>query len=511
MSWTPQTAPARGAESAGPATDPVRGVSDRRLAAVVGLVSALVFVVLRPHLIDDTYITLSYAKNLALHGHWGLITEGTSNTATSPLNVLALAVLTVVLREAEVAVGVLFVLTQVLLVLGLRRIGERQGLPSWFAPVTVAVLTLNPLLISSVGLEIGLGAAALAWLLVFAAERRPLALGAVAGLVALIRLDLLVLVAVVVLARRGAFAGALRTVAGFLGVALPWFLFSWLALGSAVPDTLVIKTLQRSWGEWSFTNGAALYWQHFPLETVLSFLPLLLAAVAGPIWLVRLLHGSVADRELVPFAALAVGGALHFLAYVWLDVPPYHWYYGPSIIAATVFLLAWGARLRARVGIAAGLVLATVSALAYAAPGLPRDFSPITSNHATSERYSEIGQDLGRIAQGRTVHSAGEIGALAYSCDCAIVDLFSDRGAVAPAIEESERRSGTVGRALTEANFQFFDRNQRPVAPELVLEVTTGVPPAKALATWTIHSPWAGTQQLYLVNAADARPPKRMW
>lgn len=489
----------------------VGGVSDRRLAAVVGLVSALVYVVLQSHLIDDSYITFAYAKNLALHGHWGLITEGTSNTATSPLNVLALAAITLVLRDAVVAAGVLFVLCQVLLVLALRRIGDQQGLPTWFAPVTVALLMLNPLLISSVGLEVALGATALAWLMVFATENRPVALGAVAGLIALIRLDLLVLAAAVVLVGRIPWSGAWRTVAACTGVALPWFLFSWLALGSAVPDTLVIKTLQRSWGEWSFTNGVKLYWQHYSLATVLSFLPLVLAAVAATIWLVRYVRGSERARRLLPFAALAVGGALHYLAYVWLDVPPYHWYYGPSIVAATVFVVAAGAHLRARAGLAAGLALATVSALAYASPGLPRDFSPITSNHATSERYRDIGHDLARIAQGRTVHSAGEIGALAYSCDCSIVDLFSDRGAVAPAIEESERRSGTVGKFLTEANFQFFDHSLRPAHPELVLEVTAGPPPATALATWTIHSPWSGTQQLYLVGAADAKPRKPMW
>jgi hypothetical protein len=522
MSWTPHAAQDRGAVSPTSAIGQAGGVGDRRLAAVVGLVSALVFIVIRSHLIDDTYITLAYAENLALHGHWGLITEGTSNTATSPLNVLALAAITLVLRDAVVAAGVLFVLCQVLLVLALRRIGGQQGLPTWFAPVTVALLMLNPLLISSVGLEVALGATALAWLMVFATERRPLALGAVAGLIALIRLDLLVLAAVVVLApvqpRRRArrklrfpWPGAWRAAVAFTGVALPWFLFSWLALGSAVPDTLVIKTLQRSWGEWSFTNGAKLYWEHYPLATVLSFLPLVLAAVAATVWLVRYLRGSEQARRLLPFAALAVGGALHYLAYVWLDVPPYHWYYGPSIVAATVFVVAAGAHLRARAGLAAGLVLATVSALAYAAPGLPRDFSPITSNHATSERYRDIGHDLARIVQGRTVHSAGEIGALAYACDCSIVDLFSDRGAVAPAIEESERRSGAVGKALTEANFQFFDRSLRPADPELVLEVTSGPPPATALATWTIHSPWSGTQQLYLVGAADAKPPQPMW
>ena len=58
------------------------------LPAGAAVASALVFALVSSHLIDDTYITLSYAKNLAFHAHWGLIEQGTANTATSPLNVL---------------------------------------------------------------------------------------------------------------------------------------------------------------------------------------------------------------------------------------------------------------------------------------------------------------------------------------------------------------------------------------------------------------------------------------
>ncbi|MFD1050741.1 hypothetical protein ACFQ1S_37045, partial [Kibdelosporangium lantanae] len=140
--------------------------------AVVAVLSAGVFALFSGHLIDDTYITLSYARNLALHGHWGLIQLGTSNTATSPLSVLVLAVLTFIVRNAVVAAGVLYVACQVVTYLGLLRLGKRAGLPSWFPLVTVVLLTVNPLLVSSVGLEVGFGAAALVWLLVYTVERR---------------------------------------------------------------------------------------------------------------------------------------------------------------------------------------------------------------------------------------------------------------------------------------------------------------------------------------------------
>ncbi|SFW50938.1 hypothetical protein [Amycolatopsis australiensis] len=474
------------------------------LPAGAAAASALVFALVSRHLIDDTYITLSYAKNLAFHAHWGLIEQGTANTATSPLNVLALAAVTFVVRDAVFAAGVVFVAAQVLLVLGLRRLGERTGLPPVFAPLAFALLLVNPLLLSSVGLEVTLGATGVVWTLVYAGERRPARLGVVIGLLALVRIDLLLIAAVLFAARREFWTGVWRTAFAALAVTLPWFGFSWLVLGSAVPDTLVIKISQQSWGPFSFTNGPLLYWRNFPAEAALSFLPLAVAGLAGVAWIVQYRRGSATARRLTPFAALAIAGALHYVAYSRLGVPPYHWYYAPSIIGATIFLAACACavpeRLRRGTGTAAGVVL-MASVAVYALPGLPRQFAPITSNHASTTEYREIGAQLASIAHGRTVETAGEVGALAYACDCELVDEFSDRGAVDPAITETKRRSGDLGRALLEANFHNFDHSVAPMSPDLVLATTRRAPPPAALATWRIDSPWVGTQNLYLVPA----------
>ncbi|WP_460438258.1 hypothetical protein [Amycolatopsis stemonae] len=477
------------------------------LPAGAAVASALVFALVSRHLIDDTYITLSYAKNLAFHAHWGLIEQGTANTATSPLNVLALAAVTFVVRDAVLAAGIVFVAAQVLLVLGLRRLGERTGLPAVFAPLTFALLLVNPLLLSSVGLEVALGATGVVWTLVYAGERRAGRLGVVIGLLALVRIDLLLIAAVLFAARREFWTGIWRTAFATLAVTLPWFAFSWVVLGSAVPDTLVIKISQQSWGPFSFTNGPLLYWRNFPAEAFLSFLPLPLAALAGAAWVILYRRGSETARRLTPFAALAVASALHYLAYSRLGVPPYHWYYAPSIIGATIFLAACATAVPERVR-RGTLTLAGVGILAgaavYALPGLPRQFAPIQSNHASTTEYREIGQQLASIAHGRKVETAGEVGALAYACDCELVDEFSDRGAVDPAIAETKRRSGDVGRALLEANFHNFDHSVAPINPDLVLTTTRSSPPRTALASWRIDSPWMGVQSLYLVPAHAA-------
>src|SRR4029077_17042973 len=66
--------------------------------AVVSLLAVAVYWLIKDSLIDDSYITLGYARNLAVHFHWGLIPQETANSATSPLNVLLLAALMDLLR-----------------------------------------------------------------------------------------------------------------------------------------------------------------------------------------------------------------------------------------------------------------------------------------------------------------------------------------------------------------------------------------------------------------------------
>src|SRR5438270_12029866 len=67
-----------------------RSVNDMALVAGAGLTAFLLFLLVRTSLTDDAYITLAYAKNLALHLHWGVIPQEVANSATSPLNVVLL-------------------------------------------------------------------------------------------------------------------------------------------------------------------------------------------------------------------------------------------------------------------------------------------------------------------------------------------------------------------------------------------------------------------------------------
>jgi hypothetical protein len=478
------------------------------MPAAVAVLSAAVFALIHRHLIDDSFITLSYARNLALHGHWGLIELDTSNTATSPLNVLLLATITVVTRDAVLAAGVLYVLCQVAIAVALRRLGARAGLPTWFSPLAVLLLTVNPILLSSVGLEIQLGAAGVAWLLVAAAERRTVLLGVLTGLLVLVRVDLLLIALAIFVLRSRFWEGMGKSVLAALAVTLPWYLFSWVVLGSAVPDTLIIKTLQKSWGPWDFTNGPLLYEMEAFWGTWLSLVPAILGVVAFLGWLAL---GRRRDPVLLPFMALAPAAVLHYASYSRLHVPPYHWYYGPSIIAGTLFLAASVAALAARgpvlvrrapaVLVAAAVVVFSVAN--YLSTGLPRVFAPVMSNHASSDQYRAIGEELHRIVGSGTVRSGGEIGVLAYSCGCAIVDVFSDRGAVPGAITARKDQAGLIARKLIDLNFHFLNHDLKEITPQYALTPTpVGAPvPANVITQWRITSPWTGPQELYLVRA----------
>src|SRR6476619_1504840 len=76
-----------------PESRPRRG-AQLRWALPGALVGAVMFYVAHRGLVDDAYITLSYARNVAEHLHWGMIPTEESNTATSPLNVMLLALAT---------------------------------------------------------------------------------------------------------------------------------------------------------------------------------------------------------------------------------------------------------------------------------------------------------------------------------------------------------------------------------------------------------------------------------
>ncbi|WP_132421805.1 hypothetical protein [Pseudonocardia endophytica] len=454
-----------------------RAVPPTAVAAAVGvLVGATVFAVVGRAMVDDAYITLTYARTLGIYGEWGVYPGVPSNTATSPLNVLLLGGVTAVVRDAVTATGVLLAICYGLVAAWLTKIGVRIGMPAWRAPAAgLALLATSPLMLSTVGLESTLALTLIVGVTERVSARAPWAAGLLAGLLVITRPDLgaVALVAVVVSGRDW-----WRTALGATAVTLPWLAWSWYLLGSAIPDTLMVKS-GIHWGPWSFANGPGLWSEKFPTATVLIAIPTLVGLVALPFWLVRPELRRIG--AVIGFGALAHAGAMTALS-----VAPFHWYYAPSTGALTLLAALTCARIpRVAVAAAPVVALAAVCAGLVVASGVP----PLTSNWATAAQYERIARQLPR---GATIESPGEVGTLAYYCRCRVLDGLADRGSISASLRTRVDEATGFGGALLRLNYLNFEP-VRPVPRDMrmttkIVPSGTGAPMGTA---WGPDRTWA--------------------
>ena len=472
------------------------------------------FWLVRGALIDDAYITLSYARNVATDLHWGLIPTEPANSATSPLNVILLAAATALLRvtgdiHPVWGLAVVFVGLAALLGHWWRQIREVLRLPAAVPVLGAGILLTNPFVLSAAGLEVLLVPTMLVGLLATATRGQPVAFGAIAGLAVLSRLDLIIFVAPMALATPAIRRRLPQSVAAAVAVSLPWFAWSWVHFGSAIPDTFVIKTLQRSFGPSTFVNGWRLYAERDGLATAVTFLPGIAAAAAVVIWLgAWAARRDAATGVLAPAAALGLGGLLYLGAYAAMEVPPYQWYYVPSFAALTTSLCVLaGAALRGRqlpvrtVGVTAVAGLAILLALNVVADlrhGAPWRHPVVFGNWAIPADYERVGRDLGARVGDETVIAPPEVGTLAYFCECSIVDAFADRGRVVPLIDERIAAAGPLARRALDLNYLLLDHDQlpRPARYQLIWEPG---PPTGA-DQWETWSPAAGVGHMTLIE-----------
>ncbi|MFD0485307.1 hypothetical protein ACFQ46_22145 [Kineococcus sp. GCM10028916] len=455
-------------------------------------------------LIDDTYITLAYARNLAEHGHWGMTPGITSNAATSPLNVALLALGFLVVgpfagADGELALGVVTTVLAGVAAGCAGYVARRAGISQWWAGAALVVVLANPLLVSALGLEVVLLFTAMTALLATAVAGRPLLYGVVAAFSLIARLDMVVFVVVLALACRGV-RRRLHVAVGFCClVALPWFAASWWWLGSAIPDTFVIKTNQRSFGEGrTYLRGLwTHYWPNTPVAVGVS----VIGAAIGVLVLLVLLVNLVRVRDEVRsgLVALGVGGVLYFAVYSVLGVPPYQWYYVPPAASLScVAVLGLGVLLRDRGRRVATFALsaAALGGLAAAVPPsalpLPWAYPPVFGNFATPTEYRAIGSEVGDLVGDQRVTAPGEIGTLAYACDCDIIDQFSDPAVLQPQIDARIADADPVLGKLLEWNYANRHVGPEPATPWVLRWQSALYPPPEGVRRWTTT---AGTWQ----------------
>lgn len=420
---------------------------------------------------DDAHITMAYARNLALHGQWGLIPGEMANSATAPLNVMLIALGTLMTRQPAVAVGLVLMASLAAAAIWSSQLARVLGASRLLPFVSVALLATSPLLVSTIGLETFLGVCLLVGLVRYGAEGRPVPAGVVAGLLVLTRPDYAVLAMVVTVVLAGLRQRLIRTTAVALAVAAPWHVFSWLVLGSAVPDTFVFKTLENNWYGTTLANAAPTYAELFPAAPqFLAVLPAAVGALCLVGWGMAALAGHRTTAGSVA-AAFGLAGIAHFVALAMLEVPPYLWYYGPLLAGLTMCAVVTGAvsaRLVASraAAFSAATVAAAAAALLVSGP-VPWREPPLIGNFATAAEYAAVGRDVaGMIPAGAPVYSPGEIGSIAFHCDCRILDKFSTRSLATEQITARVADAGPVMRLLLEWNYAHLP----PAAPPPVVQ-----------------------------------------
>ncbi len=429
------------------------------------LVTLLVFACLlyfylrlfRNALIDDAFITLDYVRNLLRSGTWGFFPGHVANTATSPLNVILLALTSLLAGSIVESPIWLALVCFVVMAIALDRISLHLFGLKRFGRLATLAFVFNPLLISTIGLESILFSCLLVLSIYCVVTRKWFWLAFVLGLLSITRADGLLFALIFMFVVPTA-----KTRLQFLGILLitvaPWYLFSWVRLGSLVPDSLIIRVTQTAWQGGTFLHGPAIYYGKYPAETLLAF--------AYLAFLPALLFRRVRDSAVIRLL-LAVGIA-HFLAYSTLAVPPFHWYYAPEVAVLILFgSLALGTAVSGRdwrrwgtLAAHAVVVLAFVVPVAGMYTLLARDHFrvtevPIHTNLASAEQYQKVGLSVKGTVARKTVLMEGEIGTLAYYCDCYLLDAFSDRHWLTEGVHEVLAGPGPIA-ALFRINFLFL-------------------------------------------------------
>lgn len=442
-------------------------------------------------LADDAWITLTYVRNLAEHGHWGLLLDQTSNTQTSPLNAWLLAAIFWAVRSPAVAVGVLLTATLAITGWWSARLAQRVGASAAMPFAVVALLVSTPLVVSTIGLETYLGIAMLIGVGHHALASRPWATGVLWGLAVLCRPDLVVPagVLVVVLLRRKWFRAAAL---GAL-LALPWHVWSWFRLGGFIPDTTFIKVSEPG-SPTMLTAPLELFARFYTVSTALTAVTVG-AGFCGGIWAWRHRRSTWARLAL----AFLLAGWAHWAALLSIDAYPQAWYFAPlvacSALTASIAIAKIGGVL-----CCAGTALLAAFSLVSAGPA-PWAAMPLVFNMARSGQYLAIGAEIPALTGGNRVRGPGEIGALAYGSGGLVVDHFGDRGMIEILLDQRRERSGAVGEELLRLNVLHQQRVSPPRFDyELHFASILPDPPGRLVKTWRIDLPARGPDQLVLVK-----------
>ncbi|EQA47331.1 hypothetical protein LEP1GSC050_1824 [Leptospira broomii serovar Hurstbridge str. 5399] len=378
--------------------------------------------------IDDTYITLTYVRNLSEHFEWGMYPGLPSNSASSPLNVILLSLINVLVRDPELSVFIFTVFIHYLFFIVSYQIGKILNLSRLFAFTLSFIFLFNPLIISTMGLESALLILIFFLSILLYLKDSTYWFGLAIGFLYLTRPDAVLLAFPFWLTSKGIKRKLLSPVLALV-VVLPWLFFSWQHFGSFFPDTLLIKKIEKTWGGgYGFKNGWLLYFNSYTRESIFSILPLLLFAPA--FFFLKKPFNPIHKLGMLVLAS----GVIHYFAFSTLKVPPYHWYYAPFLIClnSSVTILFFANNLRKKIRIIWIFLMLLLQLIGFAWTGKETGgFSemPIYTNWSSRNGYKRLAEEIDRKIKTKTyIGLFAEMGTLAYfSKNGIFINEFSDR------------------------------------------------------------------------------------
>lgn len=305
--------------------------------ALIVILAAGVAVVNWRETYDDAYITYRYAYNFAAGqglvynpGEWFMGT-------TAPLYGLILGSLGALINpEAIPAIsGIISCLALMLTGLALYEYGRlhRQSFCGWLGGVFYVA---NPLLAMTFGGEILFQVMLIAWAFVFYGKKRTLAAAILLAVSILIRPDGVIAAGVIgvhyLVTRRRL---PTREIAAMALVIAPFMALAWISYGSPLPGTLQAKIAQGASGFWQLFGRGTFEWlRGFTIQGSSPIYTNLPAIPNATRFVLFIAIGIPATLAFFRFQILPlIWIALYALAYYLLNVPFYHWYIVPIILA----------------------------------------------------------------------------------------------------------------------------------------------------------------------------------
>ncbi|MEM1447456.1 MAG: hypothetical protein AAF957_25665 [Planctomycetota bacterium] len=458
------------------------------LSLVVAVVSYVTF---SDFLLEDSYITLRYADNLA-NGRGMVFQSGEPYLGTSsPLWTLVLALAIALGGSPEIVLDVLYCASLGALAYAGGRLLQRLATPRVGLLFPLAVCLGFGRLHAYWGMETPLFLALLfgAWGL--ALDRRYALAGVLLGLACVARYEgyAFAIALAAVLAAQKAWpamrAGGLAVTA----VTLPWLVVAWLYYGSPIPQTLGAKAgripqahyLRRSFE----TLGHDLFWpvgglvQPNIVDSVKPYVIgwglAVLVGVFGAIGIARLARERNAVALALPLGALIVFVGLVLIA----PVAAFAWHRAPIHYVALVCALAGVGPLLGRMLTAPGLRIARIGAVAVlvvaSVPILFASSARLRSNYQYAGRevgYVEIADFLAGTGLNECAVLTWEPGYLAFMSDVRVIDLD---GLVTPAPEFTKAALTSWDSGFPpEADMVLLRAPFRPAGFELVYEGAMG-------------------------------------